>query len=149
MKVDSHAPFIAREEILISAPVEKVWSAITEIDRWYEWQPDVTSSKLDGKLTAGTTFHWKAKGLNIVSTIQTSEPMQRIGWTGKSPGMKAVHIWTFEPHGESTLVTSEESLSGWFARLLKLFDAQFLRKSLIASLRVLKNHVEEQQREAL
>ncbi len=141
MKVDSHAPFIAREEILISAPVEKVWSAITEIDRWYEWQPDVTSSKLDGKLTAGTTFHWKAKGLNIVSTIQTSEPMQRIGWTGKSPGMKAVHI--------CTLVTSEESLSGWFARLLKLFDAQFLRKSLIASLRVLKNHVEEQQREAL
>jgi len=145
MKIDTRAPLIAREEILISAPVEKVWSAITDINRWYEWQTDVTSSKLDGDLKAGTTFHWKAKGLNIVSTIQAYEPMSCIGWTGNSPGMRAIHIWRIEPRGEDTLVISEESLSGWFARMLKFFDAHFLQKSLINSLKVLKTYVEEQK----
>lgn len=146
MKIDSRAPLSAREEILISAPVEQVWSAMSEIDRWAEWQSDVTAAKLDGELKAGTTFHWKAKGLNIVSTIQVCEPMHRMGWTGNSPGMQAVHLWTFEPSAEGTLVTTEESLSGWFARLLKVFDAQFLKKSLLQSLQVFKEHVEGQSR---
>ena len=62
------------------------------IDRWAEWQPDVTFSKLDGKLEKGTVFRWKAKGLNITSVIQVLKPMQSIGWTGNSLGMKAIHI---------------------------------------------------------
>lgn len=142
MNIDHNAPLNARKDILISAPLEEVWSAITQIDQWFEWQPDVTSSKLDGELAAGTTFHWKAKGLNIVSTIQVFEPMHRIGWTGKSLGMKAIHLWTFDAVQEGTHVTTEESLSGWFPRILKLSDSHFLEKSLLNSLQVLKAHVE-------
>lgn len=142
MKIDHNAPLHAAKDILISASVEKVWSELTNIDQWSIWQPDVTSSRLDGILATGTMFHWKAKGLNITSTIQILEPLQSIGWTGKSMGMQAIHIWTFEKHENGTYVKTEESLSGWFPRILKLFDPKFLEKSLHNSLQVLKGHME-------
>ncbi|MCO6451950.1 MAG: SRPBCC family protein [Caldilineales bacterium] len=142
MEIDHNAPLHAEKDILIAAPLEKVWSEITQIDQWSMWQPDVTSAKLDGTLATGTKFHWKAKGLNITSTIQLLEPMQRIGWTGKSLGMQAKHIWVFENRQDGTHVKTEESLSGWFPRILKLFDSKFLEKSLQNSLQVLKAHVE-------
>ena len=143
MNIDYNAPLIAKKDILISASLEKVWSEITKIDRWFEWQPDVTSSKLNGELAVGVLFYWKAKGLNITSTIQVLEPMQSIGWTGKSLGMQAIHIWTFEARNEGIYVKTEESLSGWFPRVLKLFDPHFLEKSLLNSLQVLKAHTEK------
>ncbi|MEJ5202006.1 MAG: SRPBCC family protein [Anaerolineales bacterium] len=142
MNIDYNAPLHAEKDILISAPLEKVWSEITKIDQWPKWQPDVTAAKLDGELATGTMFYWKAKGLNITSTIRILEPMQSIGWTGKSLGMQAIHIWTFEKREDSVYVKTEESLSGWFPRILKLFDSKFLEKSLQNSLQVLKAHVE-------
>jgi len=142
MNIDYNAPLHAEKDILISAPVEKVWSDLTQIDQWTTWQPDVTSARLDGTLAKGAMFYWKAKGLNITSMIQTLDPMQSIGWTGKSVGMQAIHIWTFEQREDGTYVKTKESLSGWFPRILKLFDPGFLEKSLHRSLQVLKNHAD-------
>lgn len=144
MNIDTNAPVFARKGILIHAPVEKVWQIQADIENWFKWQPDVTSAKLEGTLAAGTTFRWKAKGLNIVSTLHTVKPHQQIGWTGISLGMFAVHNWTFEARGEATLVTTEESLSGWLTRLMKLFDPDFLEKSLETSLQILKTRSEIQ-----
>lgn len=142
MHIDYNAPLNAKKDILISAPVEQVWSELAKIDQWSTWQPDVTSSKLDGTLEIGTLFYWKAKGLNIISTLQIVEPMHRIGWTGKSLGMQAIHLWTFEQREDCTYVKTEESLAGWFPRILKFLDPKFLEKSLQNSLQVLKVHVE-------
>ncbi len=138
MDIDKTAPVFARKEIIIHAPVEKVWQIQTDIENWNKWQPDITSAKLEGALASGTIFRWKAKGLNIVSTLHTVKPHQQIGWTGISLGMFAVHNWTFEACGETTLVITEESLSGWLTRLMALLDPRFLEKSLEASLNILK-----------
>lgn len=142
MKIDNNAPLHAEKDILIFAPIERVWSELTNIDQWPGWQPDVTASRLEGGLAAGSMFFWKAKGLDIRSTIQILEPVERIGWTGNSLGMRAIHIWTFEKRENSTFVKTEESLSGWFPRILKFFDPKFLEKSLQNSLQVLKTHAE-------
>ena len=142
MNIDQKAALRAKKEIVIDAPAGKVWSLLTGIDDWSRWQPDVTSARLDGKLSVGTEFKWKAKGLNITSTIQELEPDKKIGWTGKSIGMKAVHRWTFEPKGDLTHIITEESLSGWFPGVLKIFDPAFLEKSLTGSLQILKAEAE-------
>jgi uncharacterized protein YndB with AHSA1/START domain len=143
MHIDQHAPMTAHRETFIAAPVETVWAVVTDIDRWPEWQSDVTSAKLEGNLAVGATFRWKAKGLSINSTIQELEPGRRIGWTGDAIGMRAIHLWTFEPQEDGTQVITEESLSGWFPRILKLFDPTFLEKSLVGSLQVLKIQTEQ------
>lgn len=143
MNIDPSAPLHARQDILIAAPLEHVWNLQTDINRWQEWQPDVASAKLEGPLKSGTVFRWKAAGLGITSTLQHVEPMQRIGWTGDSLGMKAVHNWTFQPEANGTRVTTEESITGWLARLLKLFDANYMEKSLQKSLSILKTQAEK------
>lgn len=140
---DANAPLYARREILIDAPIQKVWNLQSGIERWPQWQPDVASAKLEGTLAPGTVFRWKGGGLNITSKLHTVDQPNRIGWTGDSIGMHAVHNWTLEPAGSSTRVTSEESISGWLASVLKLFDRNFLNKSLEKSLQTLKTQAEK------
>ncbi len=143
MKIDNNASLSAEKDILISAPLDKVWSEFTKIDQWPKWRPGVTFSKLDGPLAVGAVFTWKENGLSVTSTIQLFEPMQRIGWRGKSLGMQAQIIWTFERRNDGTYVKNEASLSGWLFRLLRLFDSNLLEKSMLGSLRALKAYVEE------
>jgi uncharacterized protein YndB with AHSA1/START domain len=143
MNINTRATVFARKEILIHAPVEKVWRTQSDIENWSTWQPDINTAKLDGDLKAGTTFRWKAQGLSITSRLHTVDPNRRIGWTGTAPGMVAIHNWTFETHGPNTLAITEESLSGWLTRLMKFFDPHFLEKSLEATLQRLKNKSEE------
>jgi uncharacterized protein YndB with AHSA1/START domain len=143
MNIDKNAPLKARKEVVIDAPFDKVWAVLTGIDRWPEWQPDVSSAKLEGDLAVGSIFRWKAKGTKIASVLQILEPKRRIGWTGRSIGMKAVHTWVLDPRGNGTRVVTEESLSGWLPHVLKIFDSAFLEKSLMRSLQVLKTRVEQ------
>ena len=145
MNIDQQAPLRARKEININAPVEKVWATLIDINHWSDWQPTVASAELEGNLATGATFKWKAMGLNIASMIQELEPQKAIAWAGKSLGMNAVHMWNFEPVDHHTRVTTTESLSGWFPKILKFFDPAFLDKSLAGSLQVLKAEAERQK----
>lgn len=142
MKVDQNAPMTARNEVTIEAPAQRVWSTLTEIDRWPEWQSAVSSAQLEGPLAVGSRFVWKANGLKIASCIEDLEPSRRIGWTGKALGMNAIHTWKTEPQDRGTRVLSEESMSGWFIRLIGIFDRDFLSKSLAAALQELKARAE-------
>jgi uncharacterized membrane protein len=143
MNIDRNAPLAAGKEIIIAAPLEVVWNLLTDFQAWPEWQQKIASVNLDGDLAPGTTFSWKVSGIKIVSTLQEVEPMRRISWTGVSAGMRAVHIWKFEQAEEGVRVATEESLSGWLASLLRLFDRRFLEKSLSESLQALKRAAEK------
>ncbi|MEW6179936.1 MAG: SRPBCC family protein [Chloroflexota bacterium] len=142
MKIDRNAPAFARRELLIHAPVEKVWQIQTDLENWPKWQSEIAYVKLEGDLKEGTTFRWKAKGLTITSRLHTVQPPYHIGWSGTAPGMTAIHNWSFEGRGEDTLVITEESLSGWLTRLMLLFDRHFLEKSLETALLRLKQQAE-------
>ena len=149
MNVNINAPLCAHKDTLINASIAQVWETLTDINNWPAWQPDVSSARLEGPLNRGVIFRWKAMGLNITSTIQELSENKKIGWTGHSIGMQAIHIWTFEVLDGGAHVTTQESLDGWFPRLLKLFDRDFLDKSLSASLQVLKREVERRARVSL
>lgn len=143
MKINNKASLIAKKEIEIDAPISHVWKIQTDIEKWPDWQSDVSEASLNGELKKGTTFFWKAMGMNIRSSLQKVEANSVIGWTGDSFGMHAVHYWYFEKKGNKTLVTSEESLSGWFPKIIKLFKPQFLEDALAKSLLTLKIHAEK------
>ena len=66
MKIDTNAPVFARKEIIIHAPLEKVWQIQSDIENWPSWQPDIVTAKLDGELKAGATFRWKADRKSVV-----------------------------------------------------------------------------------
>jgi hypothetical protein len=93
-------------------------------------------------LRVGSTFQWKAGGLTITATVQVVEPGRRIGWTGRALGTQAKHIWTLKPHQDGTLVTTEESMDGWFVKVMKVMMPRFLDESLDGWLQSLKQHAE-------
>lgn len=143
MKLDKNAPLVAKGEILINAPIEKVWKAHTDIDYWPEWQKDVSSARLVGGLKKGSTIKWRAMGMSISSTIEEVSKNKTIGWSGKSIGMNAVHFWYFEKQGNKTKVKTEESLSGWMPKFIKKLKPNFLDESLKRALAELKNYSEK------
>jgi hypothetical protein len=138
MEINQKAALMATKEIRVSASVEKVWSILIDINSWNVWQSDISYAKLEGSIANGIRFQWKAKGLKINSMIQEFEPNTHIGWVGKSLGMSAIHRWILVPEGGETHVFTEESLEGWFPRLLKIIDSMFLEKSLSDALNKLK-----------
>jgi len=142
MIIEADAPLRARKDIVINAPVSHVWMVQSDINNWPKWQKEVSIAKLHGRLAKGTVFTWKAMGMNINSELQQVIENKIIGWSGKSIGMKAIHIWTFEKQGNKTMVTTEESLSGWFPTIIKLFKPDFLEESLSNALFTLKRQSE-------
>jgi uncharacterized protein YndB with AHSA1/START domain len=146
MEINPQAPLVARKEVYIQASPEKVWEIQTNIDAWKVWQPGISSSLLLDTLTVGAFFQWTSGGFAITSTLQEVQPKTRIAWTGRAFGTQARHIWMFQPQGDGTLVTTEESMEGWLIRLLKPLMPKSLEKSLDLWLSSLKFIAEREEK---
>src|SRR5215216_3433358 len=145
MDIDENAPVIARDEILIDAPLESVWGLHTDISSWSEWLADIDASTIEGPLAVGTVFHWKTYGLSIESTIQEIDPPRRIVWSGPARGIMAIHVWTMTPSEENkVLVHTEESWDGDPVLAQPEEMQQALDGSLRAWLQSLKHKAEAQ-----
>ena len=131
IKVKKDAPAYSREEIIIQAPIKKVYSLVADIPKWKEWQTPVTFSELNGDFAEGTRFLWKANGLKISSELHTVKKNHAIGWTGKIAWIKAVHNWNFRETGAGTKVVVEESLSGFGSSLMKKSLRDGMQKNLL------------------
>ncbi len=142
MHINESAPVTATGTIPIVADPELIWDLLTDINRWSEWNADVTSASLPGPVATGEVFRWRAGPAKLVSTIQAVERPVEVGWTGRTMGMKAVHVWRLERHGEITIVRTQESWDGPPARLLPRTMRRSLQRTLDAWLGALKTTAE-------
>jgi uncharacterized protein YndB with AHSA1/START domain len=141
--INNNAPVKCSKTITINASSEKVWKVITNIDNWATWQTEISNPKLNGELQPETTFDWKTGGAKIHSTLHTVEPFKNFGWTGKTFGMFAIHNWTLSETNEQTKVLVEESMEGFFAKLLKKSFNKNLEKGIQNWLDLLKQECEK------
>jgi len=141
VQIDESAPVTARREIGVAASPEIVWALLTTMDRWPDWNPEVKTASQPA-LERGGVFRWKAGPAALTSTLAEVEPPNVLGWTGKSMGMHAVHIWRLEADGEHTLARTEESWSGALPRLLPGMMRRSLEKTLESWLTHLKAEAE-------
>lgn len=128
---DRNAQAYSKEEILIQAPVDKVYRIVTDINHWPEWQSAVSEAELQGILAEGAEFVWKVNGLRIKSRIHTVNEKSELGWTGKMLWIEAVHNWQFFEEGDTTRVRVEESLSGFGSRLMRKSLSKGMIKNVI------------------
>lgn len=138
-QINEKAPVVAKQEIIVNAPVETVWKILTSINDWPQWQSAITQAQLKGPIEEGTSFIWKAGGINFTSIIHTCQPYQFFGWTGRTIGASAIHNWTFRQQGEHTLVTVTESMQGFFPSLMKKKFQRDLEKGIRKNLEELKS----------
>ena len=141
-EANKQAPVVGASEIEIAATPEAVWQVLTAIDRWPSWNPQVKSASLEGGLEEGAEFRWKAGPGTIVSRLTDVQAPHRIAWTGKSMGLKAIHVHTLEERNGGTLVKTEESYDGLVARLFSGRLRKMLDGALNDGLRHLKTEAE-------
>lgn len=83
MDINTAAPAITREEILIHALIETIWKIQTDVTSWPSWQPDVDGAETEGPLAVGSVFRWQTGGLDITSTVaEVDAPPDRLGLPG-------------------------------------------------------------------
>jgi uncharacterized protein YndB with AHSA1/START domain len=142
VQVNESAPVVSTARSEIAAPRELVWEVLTRIDEWPRWNPDVRSATLEGELAEGSSFRWNVGSRTIVSTIRQVEPPAAIAWTGKTPGLRAIHVYRLESRGSGTLVLTDESWEGLVARVFRVRMRRTLERAMEADLRHLKAEAE-------
>ena len=147
MKVNENAPAVSSAEVEVAADPEVVWEVLTAIEAWPSWNPDVTSASLEGELTEGSRFRWKAGRATITSTLQRVDPPRLIAWTGKTLGLRAIHVWRLEAHGAGTFVSTAESWEGPVASVFRKRMQETLSKAVEDGLRHLKAEAERRASE--
>lgn len=136
------APVVASAEVYISAPVEIVWGVLSDFESWPEWNQGVSKMKMCGELNVGTSFVWEANGSKIRSRLEEMDCPHRLVWSGRTFGVRAVHVWEFQEKEGGTLVTTRESFEGVLASLFKRSLKQKLVKTLNQGVLSLKNEAE-------
>jgi uncharacterized protein YndB with AHSA1/START domain len=142
MDIDRNAPAIGAGEIQIAASPETVWGILSDIDAWPRWNQDIASAKLKGPSAVGSTFRWKSGMASLTSTLRVVDPPKEIGWTGKTMGISAVHVFHLEPRDGGTFIRSEESWRGALASLMKGYSRKNIAKAIDAILTSLKREAE-------
>lgn len=143
IKIDDNAPVIARGEIEIQADPDTIWDVLVDINNWPRWNPDIKSASLEGAVAEGSKFRWKARSISITSIFQEVDKPRLLGWTGKTMGIKAVHIWKLEPKEDTTIARTEESWEGPLTRVMKGSAQDMLQKSIDSGLQYLKQEIEK------
>ena len=142
MEVDRNAPVIAHSEAEIAADPATVWEVLTSVNAWPNWNPDVKSASISGDFAPAARFQWKAGPSTIKSTVQEVEAPERAAWTGKTLGIRAIHVHRLEAHDGSTTVHSDESWDGLLPKLLRSSMQKTLQRGNDAGLQHLKAEAE-------
>lgn len=130
VEIDRKAPVVESVETTIQAPVATVWSVISNLVDWPLWNPGVSGIEVEGDVVAGTVFTWMANGTRIRSRLEEVTAPTRIVWSGRTMGIRAVHVWEFESRGAGTFVRTRESFSGAIVRLLRPMMRRTLARAL-------------------
>ena len=143
ININNKAPAISRGMIEINATPETVWNVLTDINNWPRWNPDVKNVSFNGDVSVGSKFKWKAGPGNITSIFQEIERPKRLVWTGKTLGIKAIHVWKLAPNDNKTILNTEESWDGIIVNILHGWMQKTLDESTESGLKHLKDGIEQ------
>jgi len=94
--IDESAPAVARAEIEIAASRDVVWSVLADVAGWPRWSAAVKRVELADELAPGSTFRWKVGPGTIASTVRELDPPSVFAWTGRTFGVRALHVHRLE-----------------------------------------------------
>lgn len=133
------------EQVIISAPTEKVFSLYADVKGWSSWDPDVKTSSIDGKFVSGA-----------VGTLQPSSgPKAKITFTEVVPNhsftvksklplcvMRFEHV--LSSHSGKTKAVHRIAFEGLLSPLFGRLIGSQIKKGLPHTLQGLKRAAEYQ-----
>jgi uncharacterized protein YndB with AHSA1/START domain len=109
-----------RTTIDIDASPDRIWSVLSDVERWPEWTSSMTSVVLldTGSLAIGSTARVKQPRLPIVVwTVTDLTPGRSFTWEARNPGAVSVATHEIEPRSDGggsrvTLAVEQQGLVG-------------------------------------
>jgi uncharacterized protein YndB with AHSA1/START domain len=98
----------ARRQQRLAAPPEAVWRALTEVEAFPSWRPDV--KRVERLPSSGGRTAWIEEGSDLMTiAVERSEP-PRLLVTRIGPGLPFGGTWTYEiaPEGIGSVLTITE-----------------------------------------
>jgi hypothetical protein len=136
----------------IDAPPERVWTALTDLGAYEEWNPSVTAAA--GTVAVGATVDLRVQPTHgrersLTATVTDVEPGRRLEWVGTVGGpwlFEGRHTFELLPlDGGRTRFVNRERVSGLTAPLVVRSDAH---EAYEAMNRALADRVEDSGRDA-
>jgi len=134
----------------ITAPVERVWEAFTDLHSWRQWNSVLRDVSTTGAshLAEGAQFRCSIRVFALPTFFDVAVvevvPYRRLIWVSDWLGIRARHEFVYNPQAEGGVrVTSHERFSGRTMAIMgPLFPAWRIRRLTAALLRDLKAAVE-------
>ncbi len=139
---NNDAPVFSAGHIDIDADADVVWDVMTSVEAWPTWNPDVKEAVVHGPIAEGVRFEWKVGPGRIRSVFRRVDRPNVLGWTGKTLGIPAVHVYRLETLGDTTRVVLEESWDGLLARVFRGTLQKTLDRAVATGLTALKSEAE-------
>ena len=95
-------PIEVRNEIVIHAPVERVWAVLTDVERWPSWYRACKWVRVEstGDAAGPVSFRWKAHPVELRSTVVASERPHLFAIDADTPGIHAERAFSLRPTAE-------------------------------------------------
>lgn len=105
-----------RREIVLPAPREDVWGALTDPDRLADWFANDVD--LDLRPGGGASFRW-SNGETRTATVTEVEPLRRLAfeWDDSSDEERGEVAFTLDDDVDGTRLTVVETSPDWTAAL--------------------------------
>jgi len=137
--------------IEIAAPKQAVWTVLSDVERWPEWTPTMTSVEiLDAlPLAVGSRVRIRQPRLPVVVwTVTVLESQRYFEWENAVPGVKAVAGHRVEAAGPArTRVTLSFRWTGWLAPLIRLLFGKLSQRYVQVEAESLKQRCEQPVRQ--
>jgi uncharacterized membrane protein len=138
-------------EVIINRPIEEVFSFVSNIENYIQWQSGVIEAKLtsEGPLGLGSTYKYSAKllGRKIENNGKYTEyiPNKKITFKGTSGPFPGQGTYSFENvNGGTKLSTLIEADIGGFFKIAEGLVVKQFKKQFDADFENLKTLLESQ-----
>lgn len=129
----------------INAPAERVFDVMTDVERWHEWTPSVTSVKLQQPAplaVGGRALIRQPKFPPALWTINAIEPGRSFKWINRAPGLLVTAHHGATPTPTGSRATLSLAYEGIFGGLLAWMTEGITKRYLDMEARGLKARAE-------
>jgi len=117
----------------IAAPPDRVWAVMSDVERWHEWTPSVTSIRRIGDrpfAVGSRVIIRQPKFPPAVWKLTEIEPGRHFSWVSPGPGFSALAKHGVEPIASGSRATLSLELrgvlGGLFGRLTRGITERYL-----------------------
>jgi len=133
--------------VQIDASPEHVWAVMSDVERWHEWTPTITSVRRTnaGPFRIGARARIHQPRLPPADWIVTALTEGRgFDWESRAPGVQVLARHTVEPAAGGSQVTLSVQYSGLFGDILGRLIAGINRRYIALEADGLKRRAEAQ-----